>query len=272
MSYLHHHQSPHRLSEDLFSIVLSLAVNVLIFLGFVAMDRQADVVEEQPEHVQWVSLTALGKEMPKALPRIVTAEEAAVEEAPAVSISRTVEDKKVEPPPQADAKKDTPPPAKKPPPKRKRKRKRRPKKGSLESLFSRDERADRGKRRGHSKGYRGGTSTEWQNSTEMSIYLTRVSTLIQRRFNTPATLSKSQLRKLSTTIKIRINSSGRVIGTPQWKKKSGNKFYDNASLRAIDPFLASQGVDRLPLPKKKSLKKMVLKKGFNIILEGKNIR
>ena len=261
----------HTMREDALAAVFSITVNLLLFSGFVAMGYQGEETQEPLEDVQWVSLTALGENMPKALPRIVAPDEAPEPSSKAISVSRVKEEQK----PKEKKEKKVEKKKKKTPKKKIKKRKpkkRKPKKGTLASLFARDERADRGKRRGDARGHASGTSSQWQNSTEMTIYLNRVSTLIQRRVRIPATLSRNQLKRLSTTLFIRINSKGKIIGKPKWIKRSGNKFYDNASLRALNPFSSDQGVAKLILPRDKKLRKTVLKKGFNIVLEGKNIR
>jgi hypothetical protein len=261
----------HTIREDALAAVFSVIVNFLLFSGFMVMGYQDEEVKEPLEDVQWVSLTALGENMPKALPRIIAPDEALTPSSEALSVSRVKEEKKPENKKEKQVKKE---PKKEPKKKIKKriKKKRKPKKGTLESLFAKDERADRGKRRGDVRGHVSGTSSQWKNSTEMAIYLNRVSTLIQRRVRLPATLSANQLKRLSTTLFIRINSKGKIIGKPKWIKRSGNKFYDNASLRALDPFSSDQGVAKLILPRDKKLRKTVLKKGFNIVLEGKKIR
>ena len=270
----HQQKSLHTLHQDLLSAVISIVINGLIFSGFVAMGYQNEIEPEPTEEVQWVALTALGEVMPKALPRIVAPDEAPIQTSKAISISRVKEEKPVEKEKKVKEieKKPKPKPKPKAKTKKRSKRKRKPKKGSLESLFSRDdERADRGKRRGDKRGHSSGTSTTWNESTAMSIYINRVRTMVARRFKPPSTLSKRKLKKLSAKIYIKINRQGRIVGEPKWKQKSNNKFFDNASIRALDPFLVDKGVARLPLPKDKTLRKEVLRRGFDFVLAGKDM-
>ena len=84
----------HTMREDALAAVFSIAVNLLLFSGFVAMGHQDEEVQEPLEEVQWVSLTALGESIPKALPRIVAPDEAPTPSSEAISVSRVKEEQK----------------------------------------------------------------------------------------------------------------------------------------------------------------------------------
>ncbi|MBM4290488.1 MAG: TonB C-terminal domain-containing protein [Deltaproteobacteria bacterium] len=235
-------------------------------------------LEEAPppsEAVEWVALTALGEPPPpQAVPRIVAPPPPPPPSADAVSLSREVtpEPKKPEPKPPEPKKPEPTPEPKRPEPKKPEPKKpdlKKPK-VTLDSLFgpSKDDpRADRGPRRGDARGHAEGTSTQWQGDREMSLYVSRVSALIQRQFTPPATISKRDLERLTAHIYIKLNAKGKVVGTPRWVTKSGNGFFDEAAMRAMERFMES-GPARLSLPEEAPMKRAVLSQGLTVLLSG----
>ncbi len=253
------------------ALALSALANSLAFwLFFGGGFGHSSSQEPPPEEVQWVALTALGEAAPpEAVPRIVAPPPPPPPSAEAVSLSREVspEPKKPEPkkpePKQPEPKQ---PPPKKPPPKKRDLKKA----VTLDSLFgpSKDDpRADRGPRRGDARGHAEGTSTQWQGDREMSLYVSRVSMLIQRQFSPPSTISQRDLARLKANIHIKLNAQGKVVGTPRWVKKSGNSFFDEAAMRAMERFMDG-GPARLTLPAEADMKRAVLSQGLTVLLSG----
>ena len=263
----HWRAGPRDKLSDTVGLTFSILINTLLFGGFLILGQEEPPPEEPPNDVQWLELTALGEQAPpKLLTRIVAPPPPPPPEVKVASITREIEEIKRTPKPETKSPKKVP---KKTAKKKKPKKKRR--KVSLDNLFSskRDSRADRGKRRGGINGHREGTSTHVGENLMRQVYISRIKTLIQRRFKAPSTLSRRQLNRLTAVIRIKLDRRGKVIGTPQWKKKSENKFFDDAAMRAIEPFKKDGGSARLLLPKDKQLRRDVLKRGLTIKLEGK---
>ena len=238
------------------ALALSALANSLAFwLFFGGGFGHSSSQEPPPEEVQWVALTALGEAAPpEAVPRIVAPPPPPPPSAEAVSLSREVSPEPKKPPP------------KKPPPKKRDLKKA----VTLDSLFGPrkdDPRADRGPRRGDARGHAEGTSTQWQGDREMSLYVSRVSILIQRQFSPPSTISQRDLARLKANIHIKLNAQGKVVGTPRWVKKSGNSFFDEAAMRAMERFMDG-GPARLTLPAEADMKRAVLSQGLTVLLSG----
>lgn len=99
----------------------------------------------------------------------------------------------------------------------------------------------------------------------MSIYVSNVSRTINRRLKLPNTISPRQLKKLKAEIYIQLSSDRKIKGTPRWVKRSGNRFFDEAAMKAVMAFSKDQD-GKLPLPKDKELKRHVFKKGLSLII------
>ncbi len=265
------HASP---QERAAGLVASLLVNAAVFWVFFGGGlKGGSEPEEALEQVQWVALTALGEAPPPgSVPRIVAPPPPPPPSADAVSLSREVAPERPEPK-KPEPKKPEP---KKPEPKKPEPKKPEPKKPdlkkqvTLDSLFGPtkdDPRADRGPRRGDARGHAEGTSTQWQGDREMSLYVSRVSTLIQRQFTPPATISQRDLARLTANIHIKINAQGKVVGTPRWVKRSGNSFFDDAAMRAMERFMEG-APGRLTLPTEADMKRAVLSQGLTVLLSG----
>lgn len=114
---------------------------------------------------------------------------------------------------------------------------------------------------------RGDSQRHWQGDREMSLYVSRVSTLIQRQFSPPATISQREIVRLTAHIYIKLNEQGKVEGTPRWVERSGNSFFDDAAMRAISLFMEG-GHGRLSLPYDAEMKRAVLSQGLTVLLSG----
>ena len=256
------------IEHNLIGIAVTLSLHVGLIGGVIYFDGQKE--PDQPlEEVQWVSLTALGEELPpQSVPRIVAPPPPPPPEDKAVSLSRQV--KQDLPKKKKKKKKKKDPPKKKKRESRKQTKKRKKKetkKVSMNDLFGRqDDRADSGPRAGHKKGSALGSSLSLNEKTLLGEYTARVARLIQRSLNIPASISASARKKLTTEVYIRLNKNLTIKGTPKIKKSSRNRFFDQAALRALDQF-TSQGGRTFPRPDA-SLKRYVFKKGFLIRIKG----
>jgi outer membrane biosynthesis protein TonB len=263
--------------EDQLGLGLSIVFHIFGIFFFLNLDTADAPIDEEIIAVEMVALTALGEPPPpQALPRIVTPPPPPPPSDKTVSISRSVE-KKEKPKPKKK-------PKKKPKPKKKKiksnqksepkKKKRKVTKNDLFSGLSQDDpRADKGPRRGDRRGHIEGTSTQW-NGGVVNAYISRLQSHIARRFKAPASIEKRKLKKLSVKIYVQLKSVGRTVaqikGQLKIKKTSGNKFFDDAALRALKSFTA-EGGSKLPLPKSTQDQKNVLKRGFIFNLNGKDM-
>jgi outer membrane biosynthesis protein TonB len=251
-------------STKIQGFLFSLGVHSLVLFALLYQSPKDLKPEEETVSVQWVALTALGEApKPQAMTRIV-APTAEVEQSQAQSISRVIkEEEKTEKKPekiteQTEKQVEGKKPEKKEPPK---------KKISINDLFSgqSDPRADAGARKGDPRGSKEGTSTTWNQSTEMSLYVSRVSLMIKRQFQVPNSISEAQRKQLKGKLKIVLNSNGNIVGNVMWVEKSGNTYFDQALVRAVEAFRSSL---KLMLPTQEDLKKKVLKEGLILSLSG----
>ena len=261
--------------EDQFGLISSILLHIIgafIFLNVGSIDEEPP--EEPVIAVEMVALTALGEPPPpKVLPRIVAPPPPPEDATKEISISREIKEEEKPKP-----KKEKPKPKKKKPkPKKKKPKKRKRKRVSKSDLFSglsqEDPRADRGPRHGDRRGSIEGTSTKW-NGNVVSAYVSRVSNTIKRHFKPPASIDKKTLNKLKTTVYVKLKPIGQrvaqVTGRIRCKKCSGNKFFDDAALRALKKF-TEEGGAKLPLPKSEIERKSVLQNGFTLIFRGKDL-
>jgi outer membrane biosynthesis protein TonB len=251
-------------STKLQAFLFSLGVHSLVLFALLFQSPKDQKPEEETVSVQWVALTALGEApQPQAMTRIV-APAVEVEQSQAQSISRVIkEETKEEKKPEKTTEKiekqiEGKKPEKKDPPKRQIK---------LNDLFatSNDPRADAGARKGDARGFKEGTSTTWNESSEMSLYVSRVSVMIKRQFQVPNSISEAQRKQLKGKLKIVLNASGYVVGSVLWVEKSGNSYFDQALIRAVEVFRSTL---KLTLPSQEDLKKKVLKEGLILSLSG----
>jgi outer membrane biosynthesis protein TonB len=253
--------------------LIGISVSITLHLGLVAglfyFDQKSTTPDEPLEEIQWVSLTALGEERPpQSVPRIVAPPPPPPPEEKAVSLSRQI--KKDEPKKKKKKKKKKEPPKKKKRESRKASKKRKkkpPKKLSADDLFGRqDDRADNGPRLGHKKGSAIGTSLTLNEATLLGEYTARISRLIERNLNIPASISASDRKRLTTQIYVRLGKKLKIKGNPKIKKSSKNRFFDQAALRAVGLF-TEKGPKAFPSPPSE-LKRYVFKKGFLIKIKG----
>jgi outer membrane biosynthesis protein TonB len=252
-------------SDKVISAIVSLSVHAL-FLGFLFYEGQGqNQAEEELVSVQWVALTALGEvQKPQEMPKII-APVAEVEQEEAVSISRVV--KEETPPPKkeekitekTEQKIEGKKPEKKPTP---------PRKVKVNDLFdsSSDPRADNGPKKGDPRGSREGTNSAWNEGTEMSLYVSKLSNLVKRFFKIPNSISESQRKQLKGKIHIKLNANGFLISNMMWIEKSGNSYFDQAISKTMEDIKTQQ--IKLPLPSQENLKKMVLGSGLTFTLSG----
>lgn len=255
-------------SEYSLSIGVSLALNFFFCWAFLSSSFKDDPIEEPPlEDIQWVALTALGEPPPpNAVPRIVAPPPPPPPEAEEISLSRTlepvkekIEKEKPKTEPKTQKKTKTPD--------QKRATPKKQKDVTLNSLFGdhSDVRADRGPRKGDRRGHQEGTSSQFQESREMSIYVSTVSRTINRRLKLPNTISPRQLKKLKAEIYIKLGSNRKIKGSPTWVKRSGNRFFDEAAMKAVMAFSIDQD-GKLPLPKEPEIKRHVFQKGLLLLI------
>ena len=246
-------------TDDYTGLAMSMALHLFAVLISLGLSHEEEPVQEEIIAVELVPLTALGEAPPpKQLPRIV-ASTPPPEASEEVSLSRAVEPK----------------PKPKPEPKPKPKPKKRVSKSDLFSGFEKDDpRADRGPKRGDKRGDLEGTSTSFSGKI-VSAYISRVSNQIRRSFKPPASLDQRQRSKMKTIISVKLEAVGQVSAyikeeSIKWVSKSGNKFFDDAALRAIKVFTAKGGA-KLPLPKSELERKEVLRQGLVIELDGREM-
>ncbi len=115
-------------------------------------------------------------------------------------------------------------------------------------------------------GYVYGTSTDPNALSNQSAYVSLVSLQIQRQLKVPSVLSPEERRRLQVEVHFFLDANGKVKGDPKLMKSSGNRFLDDAALRAVRVF-GKEGELSLGLPKQASLKKWVLKEGIRAVIK-----
>lgn len=88
-----------------------------------------------------------------------------------------------------------------------------------------------------------------------NMYIRQISAIIKKNWKIPTILTKDTLNKLQTTIFFRITFSGDVYNITI-VEASDNNVFDSSVIEAI------KRTGKLPLPKDKKLKKVVLKEGL----------
>ncbi|MEE2644128.1 MAG: TonB C-terminal domain-containing protein [Myxococcota bacterium] len=241
---------------------------LLLALVFGQKEPESPPPPPPPVEVEWVALAALGEApKPTEMTRIVQAPPPP-SAGGAVSLSRERAPEAKPPPPKPRRRKRSR--GKRRPPKRERQE--REEVNSLDDLFRDDPRADRRPRRGRRDGHATGRSDRASESSAAALYASRVGQRIERRFKVPATISERARRGLSVKLHIRLKRRGgvaKVSGTPRWVERSGNRFFDDAALRAVKVF-GPEGEGKLPLPPRNqgALREQVLRDGLQVILTG----
>lgn len=274
-----------------FAGVGAFVVNASIFLGMAYAGMRGAPPPPLPElpsvSVELVALPILGKERePDQLPRIVQPPPPPEPETDAVNLAR----KKAEEEEEVKKKKQEEEKKKRELAEEKRRleeqeRKLAEKKKKEEETKQRkardqamrralnrvaDVRADEDSPEGFAQGDALGTSSDPRSLLAKNAYANLLSTVLQRQFEVPATLSPADRRRLEAHVHLRIAESGKLIGEPRLAKPSGNRFFDEAALRAAKKF--GPGSDlKLPLPpaSEKQLRRLVLKDGVTARMNAK---
>ncbi|MBU1432709.1 energy transducer TonB [Myxococcota bacterium] len=113
-----------------------------------------------------------------------------------------------------------------------------------------------------------GTSTDPNAARNQVAYVSLLSTVLGRQFETPANLSAAELKRLQAKIHVQIDAQGKLKGEPRLIQPSGNQFFDQAAMRAVKKFTPGSAL-RLPLPDAAPLKRLVLSQGITAIMQKK---
>lgn len=108
---------------------------------------------------------------------------------------------------------------------------------------------------GAKDGVADGDVTDPALALKANMYTRKVSALIRKNWQIPAIIKKEDLSSLSAEVFFRITFSGEVYGI-EVVAASGNNIFDSSVIEAI------KKTGKLPLPKDRELKKLVLKEGF----------
>ncbi|MEE2756798.1 MAG: energy transducer TonB [Myxococcota bacterium] len=153
--------------------------------------------------------------------------------------------------------------------KRKEDRKRRRKAMALAmQRIEDDPRADDEDAPGFKEGSAYGRSTDPKTLKNKLMYMTRISRLLESQFQVPNNIPEEFRRKASAKVAFKISKAGKVKGKPRIIKSSGNRFFDQAALTAVRRFGPGTNL-KLPLPKDKKIKKIVLRSGIRARMKGK---
>ena len=254
------------------SMVSSIVINGLFFVGIAAAGLMNEKPPEPPDHIMaaMVELPRLGETPPdpKALPRMVKPPPPPPPEADQVSLSRELEEelekKKKEKKRKLEEKKRRDEERKKQIEERKKKREeRRNRKRALQDVMNDidDPRADTEDAPGFDKGHRSGTSTDPDTLRNKLSYLTRVSLVLSRQFEAPAGIDAAVRKRLKTQVFFRIDKNGKLKGEPRIATSSGNRFFDEAAIRTVKRFSPGSSLV-IPLPADKKLRRSVIAEGL----------
>lgn len=264
-----------------FSGAAALVLNASIFVGMGYASLHDEAPPPQPEppsiSVELVALPMAGKERPPdELPRIVQPPPPPEPETDAVNLARQKaeeeeEKKKVEEEKKkrelADEKRRLDEEEKKLAAEQKKlevaERKAREKRMREALRKVNDPRADEDSPDGLADGDPQGTSTDPNSLLAKSAYVNLLSLVLQRQFEVPAVLSSAERKRLEAHVFLKIDETGKLIAEPRLAKPSGNKFFDDAAMRAAQKFGAGTPL-KLPLPptSEKDLRKLVLREGI----------
>jgi type IV secretory pathway VirB10-like protein len=264
-----------------FAGAAAVLVNASIFVGMGLASLHDEKPDENPEppsiSVELVALPILGKEKePDALPRIVQPPPPPEPETDAVNLARKKaeeeeekkkkkdEEKKRE---LADEKKRLAEEEKQIEAEKKKaeQKERRDREAAMRRALNNvpDPRADEDSPEGFKDGNRDGTSNDPASLLAKSAYINLLSLVLQRQFEVPATLSEAERKRLEAHVFLKPDDTGKLTAEPKLAKSSGNKFFDDAALRAAKKFGAGTPL-KLPLPpaSEKDLLKVVLRQGI----------
>lgn len=267
-----------------FAGISATLMNSLIFAGMAWAGMTDALPEAAPEPdaiaVELHALPRKGvKRDPKAPPRIIKAPEPPAPETDAVNLAR----KKAEAEEEAKKKKEEKrkrelaeerrrledEKQRKRAEKRRKAKARRDRQRAISEALSEfdDPRGDEDSPEGVEDGSPNGTSTSLGNAQH--AYISLVSSVLQRQFEVPAVVPAEQRKRLQTHVHIRIDTRGKLKAPPAITKPSGNRFFDQAALRAAKKFDKSSEL-RIPLPAKGTpLYTLVMKKGITARMKGR---
>lgn len=260
---------------------VALLVNASIFVGMGLASLHDEEPEKNPEppsiSVELVALPILGKEKePDALPRIVQPPPPPEPETDAVNLARKkaeeeeeqkkkkAEEKKRE---LADEKKRLDEEEKKIEAEKKKQeqKERKDREKAMRRALNNvpDPRADEDSPEGFKNGDANGSSNDPASLLAKSAYINLLSLVLQRQFEVPATLSEGERKRLEAHVFLKLDETGKLTADPTLAKPSGNKFFDDAALRAAKKFGAGTPL-KLPVPpaSEKDLRKLVLRSGI----------
>ncbi len=257
--------------NKLVSAVLALAINGGLFAGM-AFAGLLNPEEPEPTYeaidVEVLQLPAQGKERPEsALPRIVRTQTPDVE-ADTASLSREKEEelerekkKKEDEQRKLDEEKRRLDEEKKQLAEE-RKKERDRKRAMTRALNNLDDRGDEDNPDGFAKGDKYGTSLDPNSLRNQRAYGNRVKAALSRQFQVPATIPRDELKRLSAKVWFKVNKDGKVTAS-KLRRGSGNRFFDEASMRTLKRFGAGTAL-RIPLPpsSQKKLRRQILRKGI----------
>jgi len=142
-----------------------------------------------------------------------------------------------------------------------KKRRKQRKIADLNSLLSginqklkKDARAEKSNE-GMANGSKNGDVTDPTLAIKGNIYIRRLSEIIKSNWKIPSILNKNEIKSLVSEVFFRITFSGEVYNI-SIITTSGNKIFDSSVLEAI------KRTGKLPLPKDRGLRKMVLREGL----------
>lgn len=269
--------------------VVAVGVNGVLFGGMALAGMIRGQEEEPPPHidVEIVEIVQKGEERPKhLLPRKPAAP--APEPPPEAEVVRTAPpEEELEKQKEEEEKKRRAEEERKRREEEERKRKEeeeRRRKAEEERKRKEEERKRRARQRamqealasvqsedapeGHPDGMEGGNTTDPTKSAKFLGYIGQLSLILQRHFEVPAVIPHDERPRLVCEVSFRLGPDGKVRGEPRITKSSGNRFFDDAALRAVKKFGPGTPL-KLPLPGDPKLKAVVLKSPLRPNLHGR---
>jgi TonB family protein len=120
---------------------------------------------------------------------------------------------------------------------------------------------------GAEDGVEGGNTTDPTKGSAFLGYISQVSLILSRNLEPPATIAPDELKRLTCDVSFQLGDDGKVRGEPTIARSSGNRFFDDAALRAVKKFGAGTP-DKLPLPTEPKLRQAVLKRLMQPTMRG----
>ncbi len=124
----------------------------------------------------------------------------------------------------------------------------------INQKLKKDARAEKSNE-GMANGSKDGDVTDPTLAIKGNIYIRRLSAIIKSNWKIPSILNKNEIKSLVSEVFFRITFSGEVYNI-SIITTSGNKIFDSSVLEAI------KRTGKLPLPKDRGLRKMVLREGL----------